>query len=79
MILLSGPLKYDRQSILFLRIEMVTTKIVYLKSLKKTCHQLLSMMNVLDIFFYFSIIRVYSNLLKKYVLLKSLIVDLLNN
>ena len=52
MILLSSPLKNDppetRVSIFsLLEIEIVTTKIVNSKSLKKICRQLLSMMNVL--------------------------------
>ena len=52
MILLSNPLKYDSPGkhgkyIFFLEIEMVTTKIVNSKSLKKICRQLLSTMNLL--------------------------------
>ena len=52
MILLSSPLKDDPTEttvsiFFFLEIEIVTTKIVNSKSLKKICSQLLSMMNVL--------------------------------
>ena len=51
MILLSSPLKNDPPettvSIFFLEIEIVTTKLVNSKSLKKICRQLLSSMNVL--------------------------------
>ena len=52
MILLSSPLKNDplpetKVSIFFFEIEIVTTKIVNSKSLKKICRQLLSTMNVL--------------------------------
>ena len=48
MILLSSRLKMTTVSIsFFLEIEMVTTKIVNSKSLKKICRQLLSTMNVL--------------------------------
>ena len=52
MILLSSPLKMTPPrettvSIFFLEIEIVTTKIVNSKSLKKICCQLLSTMNVL--------------------------------
>ena len=52
MILLSSPLKNDPPettvSIFFLEIEIVTTKIVNSKSLKKICRQLLSTMNALN-------------------------------
>ena len=52
MILLSSPLKTDpletTVSIFFLEIEIVTTKIVNSKSLKKICRQLPPTMNVLD-------------------------------
>ena len=52
MILLSSPLKNDPSEttvsvLFFLEIEIVTTKIVNSKSLKKICRQLLSTMNVL--------------------------------
>ena len=53
MILLSSPLKNDplgnhgRAYFFFLEIEIVTTKIVNLGSLKKICRQLLSTMDVL--------------------------------
>ena len=51
MILLSSPLKNDPPettvSIFFLEIEIVTTKIVNSKSLRKICRQLLLTMNVL--------------------------------
>ena len=54
MILLSSPLKNDPPEttvkiFYFLEIEIVTTKIVNSKSLKKICRQLLSTMNVLKI------------------------------
>ena len=51
MILLSSPLNNDpletTVSIFFLEIEIVTTKIVNSKGLKKICRQLLSTMNIL--------------------------------
>ena len=52
MILLSSPLKNDPPEttvsiFFFLEVEIVTTKIVNSKSLKKICRQLLSTMNVL--------------------------------
>ena len=55
MVLLSSPLKNDppetKVSIFFfLEIEIVTTKIVSSKSLKKICRQLLSTMNVFKLF-----------------------------
>ena len=54
MILLSSPLKIDPLEttvsiFFFLEIEIFTTKIVNSKSLKKTCRQLLSTMNVLKV------------------------------
>ena len=54
MILLSSPLKSDLpettvlKNIFVLEIEIVTTKLVNSKSLKKICRQLLSTMNVLN-------------------------------
>ena len=53
MILLSSPLKNDPPEttvsiFFFLEIEIVTTKIVNSKSLKKICRQLLSTMDVLE-------------------------------
>ena len=52
MILLSSPLKNDPPETMvsifsFLEIEIVTTKIVNSKTLKKICRQFLSTMNVL--------------------------------
>ena len=51
MILLSSPLKNGppetTASIFFFEIEIVTTKTVNSKSLKKICRQLLSTMNIL--------------------------------
>ena len=52
MILLSGLLKYDPRKTLssvtfLLEAEVVTTKLVYSKSVRKICRQLLSAMNVL--------------------------------
>ena len=57
MILLSSPLKNDPLETtvsisFFLEIEILTTKIVNSKSLKKICRQLLSTMNVLKQSFY---------------------------
>ena len=54
MILSSSPLKNDPPEttvsiFFFLEIEIVTTKIVNSKSLKKICRQLLSTMNVLKL------------------------------
>ena len=53
MILLSSPLKNDPLETtvsiyFFLEIEIVTTKLVNSKSLKKICRQLLSTMNALN-------------------------------
>ena len=52
MTLLSSPLKNyprkPRKAYFFLEIEIVTTKIVNSKSLKRICPQLLSTMNVLN-------------------------------
>ena len=54
MILLSSPLENDPPKttvsiFFFLETEIVTTKIVNSKSMKKICYQLLSMMNVLKL------------------------------
>ena len=55
MILLSSPLKNDPPGNYgkhtFIEIEILTTKTVNSKSLKKTCLQLLSTMNVLNLEF----------------------------
>ena len=66
MILLSSPLKNDPpppenhgKHIFFFEIEIVTTKLVNSRSLKKICRQLLSTMNVLKTEFFFKRIVVY--------------------